>query len=212
MFAVGHIALGYITGKILGKATQQSLNIPALWTLSLLPDVDLLIPGLLHRGPTHSIIIALLIFTPPLILRTRQTLPYFTALATHSLIGDYITDGGIKLLWPISSEWFKHMSTMTLGSTFETTIELALFTTLIATLLLTRDYNNLFNTDRKNALFIIPLCTIILPVMFKYPINIPKPLITPHLILLSIILLSISMSTIQTLSTVRKNGVKTLKI
>jgi membrane-bound metal-dependent hydrolase YbcI (DUF457 family) len=104
MFTVGHIALGYITGKILSKAMEQSQNIPAIWALSLLPDVDFLIPGLQHRGSTHSIIVALLIFTPLLIVRPRKTAPYFAALAAHSIIGDYITDGGVKLFWPVSSD------------------------------------------------------------------------------------------------------------
>jgi len=210
MFAVGHIALGYVTGKIISKATDQSLNIPAIWTVSLLPDIDFFIPGLQHRGLTHSLIIALLIFTPLFIIRHRRTVPYFAALATHSLIGDYITDGGTKLFWPVSSEWVKYERTIMLGSAFETYIELALFTMLIATLILSRDLNRLFNSDRRNSLLFIPLCTVVLPAMFKYPVNIPNALIIPHLILLSMIAISFSMSLIQALSIINKK--KTLKI
>lgn len=206
MFAVGHITLGYITGKILGKATEQSQNISALWTLSLLPDIDLLIPGLQHRGPTHSIIVALLIFTPLFIIRPRRTAPYFAALATHSLIGDHITDGGTKLFWPVSLKWVKYDSTIMLGGTFETYIELALFSILILTLIASKDYYPLFNTDRRNTILFIPLCTVFLPIMFKYPINIPETLLIPHLILLSIIALSFSMSLIPTASRISKKG------
>jgi membrane-bound metal-dependent hydrolase YbcI (DUF457 family) len=204
MLAVGHITLGYITGKILGKATDQNLNIPVLWMLSLLPDIDLIIPGLQHRGPTHSIIVALLFFTPLLIVKARKTAPYFTALATHSLIGDYFTDSGITLFWPLSPKWVKYENTIMMGSPSETYIETALFAILIATLILSGDFKHLFNPDRRNTVFIIPLCTIFLPVIFKYPIEIPEPLIIIHLILLAMIVLSLAMSLIQAISTIAR--------
>jgi len=206
MFAVGHIASGYIIGRILNKAIGESQNLPALWTLSLLPDIDLLIPGLCHRGPTHSIIVALLIFTPLLIIRSRKTIPLFAALATHSLLSDYITDGGVKLFWPISSEVMKYESTIMMGTKIETYIELTLFSMLILTLIISKDYNSLFDSDRRNMLFFIPLCTIILPIMFKYPVEIPEILIIPHLILLSMIAVSFTMSIITTTSNIKKNN------
>lgn len=204
MFAVGHIAIGYIIGRILTKATGETQNLPALWTMSLLPDIDLLIPGLCHRGPTHSIIIALLIFIPLLITMPRKTAPLFAALAAHSLIGDYITDGGAKLLWPISTEVFKYGSTIMMGTSLETYIELAAFSILILALIISRDYKHLFDSDRRNMLFLIPLTTIILPIMFKYPVVIPDILIIPHLVLLSLIAVSFIMSIITTASNVSK--------
>ena len=210
MYASGHIALGYVTGKIISKATKQSQNIPILWTLSLLPDIDFLIPGLQHRGPTHSIILAILLFTPLFIIRPRKTAPYFAALATHSLIGDYITDGGVKLLWPISSEWVKLDRTIPLGSVPETYIELALFAALILTLIISRDLKKLLNPDTRNAILLVPLCTIVIPAMFKYPVRIPKALIVPHLLILSIIAISLSMSLIQSLAIANKKKPKIL--
>jgi len=212
MFAVGHIALGYVTGKIISKATDQSLNIPAIWTLSLLPDIDFLIPGLQHRGPTHSIIVTILIFAPFLLIKPRRTAPYFAALATHSLIGDYITNGGTKLFWPVSSEWIKYEKTIMLGSAFETHIELALFAAFIVILILSKDLNRLFKSEMNNNLLFIPLCTVILPSIFKYPVNIPNMLIIPHLLLLSMIALSLSMSLIQILITFNKRSLNALNI
>jgi len=132
-------------------------------------------------------------------------------LATHSLIGDYITDGGTKLFWPVSSEWIKYERTIMLGSAFETYIELALFTMLIATLILSKDLNLLFNSERSNNLLFIPLCTVVLPAMFKYPVNIPNTLMIPHLILLSMIALSLSISLIQTLIIINKKRPKCSK-
>lgn len=55
MFAVGHVAFEYITGISSVKPLKGG-NIPVIWTLSLLPDIDFLIPGLQHRGPTRSLI------------------------------------------------------------------------------------------------------------------------------------------------------------
>jgi len=204
MFAVGHIALGYIIGRVLNRATGESQNLPALWTMSLLPDIDLLIPGLEHRGPTHSIIIALLIFIPLLVMMPKKTAPLFAALATHSLIGDYITNGGVKLLWPISTEVMKYESTIIMGTKLETYLELAMFTMLILTLIISKDYKSLFDSDRRNILFLIPLSTIVLPIMFKYPVVIPEILIIPHLALLSLIAVSFTMALITTASKVPK--------
>jgi membrane-bound metal-dependent hydrolase YbcI (DUF457 family) len=106
MYLLGHTALGYFVAKIVSKITREEVSIPLAWLVSLLPDVDLLIPGLEHRGPTHSIIIALLFFIPIFIIFKRG-LAYLAVLATHSAIGDYFTAYGCKLLWPINPEWIK---------------------------------------------------------------------------------------------------------
>ncbi|MBA7605819.1 hypothetical protein ES703_12954 [subsurface metagenome] len=138
MLVLGHIALGYITGKTVSKATDQNINIPVIWILSLLPDIDLLIPGLQHRGPTHSIIVAFIIFTPIFIITSWKAAPYFAALASHSLIGDYFT-GKTQLFWPLSLEWLEFERPIRMGSALESYIELALFAAMILILILSRD-------------------------------------------------------------------------
>ena len=137
MLVLGHMALGYFTGKIVSKATDQSINIPVIWILSLLPDIDIFIPGLQHRGPTHSIIVALIIFTPIFIIASWKAAPYFAALASHSLIGDYLT-GRTQLFWPLSLEWLEYERAMRIGSAFEVYTEFALFAVMIAILILSR--------------------------------------------------------------------------
>ena len=198
MMAIGHITLGYIIGNPLNRASDHSLNIPALWTLSMLPDVDLLIPGLQHRGPTHSLIFTLIVSLLLIIIGSRKAVPYIAALATHSMIGDYFTDGGIMLFWPFTSEWVKYENAIRMGSTFETYVELALFLILILTLIVSKDFNSLFNADRMNILFFIPLCIFILPfflpTVFSYPVNIPEILVIPHLILMSMMALAFTVS------------------
>ena len=204
MFSVGHVALGYLIRKALSRAAERDLNVTVIWTLSLLPDIDFIIPGLQHRGPTHSLIVALLFFAPIFIIGSRRTIPYLAALTTHSLIGDYITSGGVELLWPLSSEPLEFEYVTRMGSTFEAHIELALFATLIMTLILSGDFKPLFNPDRGNIILLIPLFTIVLPIIFQYPIKIPKTLIIPHLILLSMMVLSFLMSLINAVAEISR--------
>ncbi|MCK4478476.1 hypothetical protein KAU88_08140 [Candidatus Bathyarchaeota archaeon] len=49
---------------------KQEVNLPLVLLLSMIPDVDILIPGVEHRTITHSIITATAIFTP-LFIRYR---------------------------------------------------------------------------------------------------------------------------------------------
>jgi membrane-bound metal-dependent hydrolase YbcI (DUF457 family) len=106
MYPVGHVALGYLAGLLASRITREKFNTPLIWIVSLLPDLDLFIPFLEHRGPTHSIIVAVIAFTP-IILTQKKGYPYLAALASHSTIGDYFTAYGCKLLWPLYPGWFK---------------------------------------------------------------------------------------------------------
>jgi membrane-bound metal-dependent hydrolase YbcI (DUF457 family) len=69
MFAVGHMSIAYLLGKGSSKALKTKIFIPLLLVLSILPDIDIVYDYLtgaeIHRGPTHSIIIAALFFIPP---------------------------------------------------------------------------------------------------------------------------------------------------
>ncbi len=61
MYPPGHMALGYFSGFLYKKMTGKDFNLIVIWIFSLLPDLDLFIPGLVHRGPTHSVVFALLV-------------------------------------------------------------------------------------------------------------------------------------------------------
>jgi membrane-bound metal-dependent hydrolase YbcI (DUF457 family) len=63
-YAVGHFAVGYILAKLTSKMTKTKFNIALILTLSVIPDVDILIPYVAHRGPTHSILMAFIVFIP----------------------------------------------------------------------------------------------------------------------------------------------------
>ena len=107
MYPPGHLALGYFSGVLCKRVTGKDYNLVVIWVFSLLPDLDLFIPGVVHRGPTHSVVVALLFFAPVLYFY-RGGLSYLVSLLSHSLIGDYFTASGCQLFWPLSAVWFRY--------------------------------------------------------------------------------------------------------
>ena len=189
MYSVGHVSLGYIVGKVLGQISGENPSLIAIWTLSLSPDIDFLIINLKHRGPTHSIFFALFLFSPFLILSTRKTMPYFGVFLSH-LFGDFITDGGIQLLWPLSTKMWKYQTPLLMDGQLMNYIELSLFIITLLTLFFSKDFFKITNLSWKIILVLIPVIATFMPVMFKYPIRVPKILVLPHIILLFVIFLS----------------------
>ena len=110
MFAVGHMAIAYLLGKGSSKALHVGLNIPILLVLSILPDIDIVFDFLtgaqIHRGPTHSLVFAVLLFIPIFLYYRKRAVPYFLALISHSVIADYFIGGQLQLLWPLSRARF----------------------------------------------------------------------------------------------------------
>jgi hypothetical protein len=190
-FAVGHLALGYITGKATSKILNVNVNIPLLFVASVISDIDLLIPSLEHRGPTHSLIVIPLLFIPIFMLYGKRATPYFIALIQHSILGDYPTSGGdgIQLLWPATTQWY--------GIGFEITsltnilIEWAFFVTSLTIMHKTKDTWILFQRHPSNLLLSVPVFTILLPILISFPIAVPIELIIPHLAYLTIFSISI---------------------
>ena len=190
MYAVGHLALGYLTGKATGKLLNVSVSLPLLFLASVIPDIDLLIPGLQHRGPTHSLIISTLIFIPLVAYYRKKAIPYFIALTQHSLIGDYITSEGIQLLWPLNSIHY-YGPAIEVTSLTNILLELTLFLVCFTILLKTRDAWILFQPHSSNLTLSIPTFTVLLPTLISFPISVPLALIVPHLIYLIVFAVSI---------------------
>jgi len=188
MYAVGHLALGYLSGKATSKLLNVDAEIPLLFFLSIIPDIDLSIPGLVHRGPTHSVILAFLLFLPLFIVYRRKATPYFIALIQHPLIGDYLT-GDTQLLWPATTNWYG--TGIPITSPINITMELVLFTTSLAIILYTRDAWTLLQHHPSNPLLAVPALTVFLPVFFCYPMTVPSTLIVPHLAFMLIFAASI---------------------
>ncbi len=192
-FAVGHLALGYITGKAASKLLNVNVNIPLLFVASIIADIDLLMPDLLeHRGPTHSIILLLAIAFPSILVWKKQAIPYLAAFASHPLLGDYLTASaaeGVQLFFPLSSTGFSGGFEAPLFA--YAYLELALFIAFLTLMLTTRDIMTLIKHNSSNLLLAIPVSTALLPVFLRFPFPVPPILIIPHLILLILLALPI---------------------
>jgi membrane-bound metal-dependent hydrolase YbcI (DUF457 family) len=190
MFAVGHLAFGYVLSKTSAKLLKTKLNIPLALTLSVIQDIDILVPFLEHRGPTHSIIASLIIFAPILAVYRKKATPYLTALIQHSLIGDYIAGSGTQLLWPITTQRFG--TGLSIKSQMNITIELVIFFASMIIMLKTMDTATLLQPHNSNLILTIPTFTALLPTFLSFPIDVPASLILPHLVYMAIFLASIA--------------------
>ena len=199
MFAVGHLALGHICGFATSKVFKTNLNIPLILVLSVIPDVDILIPQLQHRGPTHSIIVATILFIPFFIIYKRKALPYFTALTQHFLVGDFIAGGNIQLFWPLTTQYYG----IEIGITnpINITAEWVLFIVSISIMLKTNQIATLFKPYYSNLLLIIPVSTVLLPTFLSFPLKVPIWLIPPHIVYISIFAASIIVALFKVLRT-----------
>jgi len=191
-FAVGHMALAYLLGKPSAKILKVNLNIPLILVLSIIPDIDILFGvSEFHRGPTHSIIAALIVFIPVFAIYRRKAVPYFLALASHSLVGDFFIGGNIMLFWPLSSNlygnfWFY----ISIWNPINIILEWTLFAISTIIMFKTRDLFLFFQNRKSNLLLTIPIITVLLPTFVSYPLQVPILLIPPHLFYL--VLFSVS--------------------
>jgi len=163
------------------------VNLPLLLALSVISDVDLLIPGLRHRGATHSLLMCTLLFIPAFIVYKRRALPYFASLTQHSLIGDYIF-GKVQLLWPLNKNWYGMRIPMM--SITDITVEWIFFAASAAILFKTEDGHSLLQRKSSNLFSCLSVFTIILPLFFSFPLSIPSELMIPHLTFLALLQLS----------------------
>lgn len=157
--------------------------------MSILPDVDILIPFLTHRGPTHSVLVAFVVFLPLFAFFRKKAVPYFLALLQHSLISDYIAGGQIQLLWPVTIQQYG----MGIGIKSQTNMAIEWIAFLSATIVMfkAKDLATLFQPHNSNLILTIPTFTVLLPTFLSFPLDVPQWLIPPHLIYLSIFSASI---------------------
>jgi len=205
-FAVGHMALAYLLGKPTAKALKQNLNIPLILVLAIIPDIDIFFgKDGIHRGPTHSIITALLVFIPAFVLYRKKATPYFLALLSHSAIGDFLIGGQLMLLWPFTTQKYGLQPfgiNIGILSPINVALEWTLFTVATIIMYKTKDLNTFIQNKKSNLLLAIPIGTVLLPTFISYPLTVPYALVPPHLFYL--ILFSISFL-IVIISAVRRN-------
>jgi membrane-bound metal-dependent hydrolase YbcI (DUF457 family) len=162
-FAIGHFALGYITGKASSKLAKVKVNLPLLLATSVLPDIDLLLRFLMHRGPTHSLLTITVLMIPFFIIYRKQAIPYCAALLSHILIGDFFT-GGIQLFWPLSQGWLGALN-IDVSSLPNVIAELALFFITLPIMYKLGDLQTLLKPHNKNWALIIPLGAVLGPLL-----------------------------------------------
>jgi len=195
-FAVGHMALAYLLGKSSAKFLKVNFNIPLILVLSLIPDADILLNGVieLHRGPTHSLIVALIIFIPFFAIYRRKAIPYFLALVSHAVIADFLIGGNLMLFWPLTSQLFGLNDCICISSFVNITLEWTLFTVSTLIMFKTGDLSFFFQNHKSNLLLAIPIGTVLLPTCVSYPLQVPLLMIPPHafyLVLFSIAVLTV---------------------
>ncbi len=179
MFAVGHMSIAYLLGKGSAKFLHVNVNIPLLMVVSILPDTDIIYDVLtnmeIHRGPTHSIITALLVFIPIFFVYRKRAIPYFLALISHSLIADFIVGGQLQLLWPFSTNTFGFHELggyyFDIFSPINVVFEVLLFVAAFLVLYRTGDWKVFFISKKTNLLLIIPIATVLLPTIVGFPLS-----------------------------------------
>ena len=189
MYAVGHMALAYLIAKASAKTFKVNPNIPTILVLSIIPDVDILFGTEFHRGPTHSAIVALLIFIPLFIIYRKKATPYFLALLSHTLIGDLLIGGNLQLLWPITTNEISLsplLPKIAINSPINVALELTLFTAATIVMFKTKDLRIFLQNNKTNLLLAIPISTVLLPTFLAYPLSVPLLLVAPHLFYLAL--------------------------
>jgi len=139
------------------------VNLPLLLTASVLPDIDLELRFLVHRGPTHSLITITLLMIPFFVIYRKQAFPYYAALLSHVFIGDFIT-GGIQLFWPLSNNFFGVLNFEVASLPIAIT-ELVLFAVTLPIMYKLGDLKTLFKPHNRNWALIIPFGAVLGPLL-----------------------------------------------
>jgi len=189
VFPVGHLALGYLLGKAMSKSLNVSLRIPLVLVASIISDIDLVIPGLQHRGPTHSLALIILLSLPAFVLYRKKAAPYFVASFQHSIVGDFITGDGVQALWPLAPSWY--WIGIEQRSLINFSIEWILFLASMTIMFKTKDVMILFQHHASNIFLSIPLLATLLSTLPSLSHSIPLELVIPHLVYLILFALSI---------------------
>lgn len=132
MYRTGHLGvsllvfapIGYLFLAV-GEPLAALVTGGAMLWLAMLPDVDHRIPGVPHRGPTHSLLFAALVggvfaaagalLADGLAVADRARLTTFgffvgaVSVGAH-LLGDVLTPAGVNLFWPWRREFSLYLT------------------------------------------------------------------------------------------------------
>lgn len=196
MFLSGHLAWGYVFGRITSKWLGTDVNLALLFTLAIFPDIDFLIPGSIHHGPTHSIILYVLVFFPLFLKYKKLVIPYFIAIGQH-ILGDL--PYGVMLFWPLTTDWFMQVNALAQASfatyrdflQFYNFLEWIGFILTVVMLLKFKDFSKLLKPHFSNLAFIVISAGITLSLFTPiFGASVPIEMWIPHLTFLVIFTLS----------------------
>jgi len=185
-FAIGHFALGYLFGKGSSSLLKVEVNMPLLLLVSILPDIDLALGFITHRGPSHSLIVITLLSLPFFAVYKKQMVPYYLALLSHVLIGDLIT-GGSQMFWPLTEKsygvlYFKVTSPM------DAPIELILIIVALSFMVKLKDLEPFLLPGIFNLTLVIPFGATLGPLLqtaraisLGFDYDLPLLLVVPSL-------------------------------
>jgi membrane-bound metal-dependent hydrolase YbcI (DUF457 family) len=158
---IGHAAIGFTTHSLCGENLSGVCRWKALLGIlifSNLPDVDVVLGivfhengNVFHRGPTHSLVFALIVgFLASRVLGLWSELPKFSfricfLLILSHVVADFVfTSSPISFCWPIAVNWsdgysgLRHVVNLVLFGNYQDAkiiIECAFLTVLHRTLL-----------------------------------------------------------------------------
>lgn len=184
MFAVGHLSFGYLFAKVFQRLLKTHINLPFIFLLSLISDIDLLIPWLTHRTVTTSIIISTIMFIPFFLIYRKSSVPYFAALTQHILLGDFLTNEGVQMFWPLTSN--RYGLGVPMQSLVNILIEGTSFILVIIILIRTKDLQRLLNPHKSNLFLVVPSGAIFMSSIVGMSNMAPIELLFPHLVYLAI--------------------------
>ncbi len=185
MYAVGHLAWGYIAGKASSRALRIEAKAVALLLAAVLPDLDLVM-HVAHRGPTHSLLLTATAFTVGFMIWGSRVAPYFAAIAQHSLI-DALDQMGAQLLWPITSTRYS-FPLAPMGGSVAIAAEWMGFLLSLTLMAKTRELMNLLRRDPSNLLAVVPLGALLFNAFIW---RLPRELIIPTVSYLGILFLPV---------------------
>ena len=147
-------------GKRRGK-----LFIPAVLTLGVIPDVDLLLQGfgVVHHTFTHSLFFWLVVFAPFFVVFGRRLIPYYVAVGQHFVFGDFFV-GKVMLFWPFSPSYFGFHITM--PSILDVALEIAGLLLAAAIFYFSGDLKRLFSLDAQNSFMLVPFVALLTSMLF----------------------------------------------
>jgi len=185
LYVVGHLAWGYLAGKVSSRALGMEAKASVLLLAALLPDLDLVL-GVAHRGPTHSLLPVAAVFAVAFILWGSRVTPYFAALAQHSLL-DALDTMGAELLWPITTTYYS-FPLAPMGGFVSLTLEWTGFLLSLMLILKAKEVQKLLKPDPYNLLAIIPLAALLYNAFIW---DLPSILIIPTATYLGILFLPV---------------------